>query len=273
VGIRSLKTGEVILYSYDGALEAESARSLGTDSALSFAESMGFLMDEDELGAGSGEPDRALVLGLWGELMGGGSPTVAASSPTPAETRAEAPADPVADDLAFLDDDSFDEVPDGADELVLLDEVGGLDAETGQQPAPSPESFEDAEDTLTGVDPPDCDADSFGSAESAPNRGNASELFDFPEPRPQAKDPWAIDEDEDCELEFADGPPARHPPQTPSVPLSKFRGAGARDADESTGGATVSGSGKALGRLKLVKRRGAAKDEQRLFLLRLLSSY
>ena len=128
---------------------------------------------------------------------------------------------------------------------------------------------------MTGVAAPDLDSDRFAGSQSASGQGRASELFDFPEPRPQAKDPWAIDEDDDCELEFADGPPAHHTPQPPSVPLSKFRGADVRDSGESTGGATIPGSGKALGRLKLVKRRkdGGDGPPKPSVIRRLLSSF
>jgi hypothetical protein len=69
VAVRSLKGGELVLYSLDGDLRGESAVAVAADAALSFAEGMGFLFDEDALaGADAGAGARAL--GLWREFVG-----------------------------------------------------------------------------------------------------------------------------------------------------------------------------------------------------------
>jgi hypothetical protein len=68
VAVRSIRTGEVVLYSFEGDLADPGALSVGIDGALSFAESMGFLFDEDEVAGGG--PARALR--LWNELTGQG---------------------------------------------------------------------------------------------------------------------------------------------------------------------------------------------------------
>ena len=71
IAVRSLRSGRVVLYSYDGDLRAESSVSVGTDAALSFGEGMGFLFDDDELGEAPDEESRRRAVGLWCELMGG----------------------------------------------------------------------------------------------------------------------------------------------------------------------------------------------------------
>lgn len=104
IGVRSLRTGSVVLYSYEGDPREAGSLESAIDSALSFAESMGFLFDEDELA--SGAPDaKAQALGLFGDLMGqSGVASVASGEGTPdapsepVRAAEPAPAPPVADD-------------------------------------------------------------------------------------------------------------------------------------------------------------------------------
>src|SRR5688572_4594126 len=49
VGVRSLGSGAVALYGFDGPISAALV-GIALDAALSFAESMGFLFDEDMIG-------------------------------------------------------------------------------------------------------------------------------------------------------------------------------------------------------------------------------
>ena len=69
IGLRSLETGRVAVYRYSGEVRKLSSASRALDVALSFAESMGFLFDDDLVGgkAGSG---RARALSLWQKLVG-----------------------------------------------------------------------------------------------------------------------------------------------------------------------------------------------------------
>jgi len=81
VGVRSLKTGQVALYSYEGDLFEDSSIAVGTDAALSFGEGMGFLFDDDEVRADAPQT-REVALGLWAELMGAGrAPALPAAEP------------------------------------------------------------------------------------------------------------------------------------------------------------------------------------------------
>ncbi len=53
VGVRSLRGGEMAFWSFDGALASEDDVSVASDAALNFAESLGFLFDDDTFGAGA----------------------------------------------------------------------------------------------------------------------------------------------------------------------------------------------------------------------------
>jgi hypothetical protein len=68
IAVRSLRTGEVVLYAPDEELDGSRDAVVAVDAALSFAEGMGFLFDEDEVAArgalGSGE-----AAALWWELV------------------------------------------------------------------------------------------------------------------------------------------------------------------------------------------------------------
>jgi len=66
IAVRSLKSGEVAYWSFDGDLREQSSISVGVDGALSFGESMGFLFDE-EIGGDTAAQVRAI--GLWRELV------------------------------------------------------------------------------------------------------------------------------------------------------------------------------------------------------------
>jgi hypothetical protein len=69
IGIRSLRSGDVVVFSFEGEFGDELPLAVGVDAALSFAESMGFLFDDDEV-EGRGEGARERARGLWVELMG-----------------------------------------------------------------------------------------------------------------------------------------------------------------------------------------------------------
>lgn len=69
IGIRSLRSGDVVVFSFEGEFGDDLPLEVGIDAALSFAESMGFLFDDDEV-QGRGEGARERARGLWVELMG-----------------------------------------------------------------------------------------------------------------------------------------------------------------------------------------------------------
>ena len=139
VGVRSLRSGELVLYSYDGDLREESSVAVGTDAALSFAEGMGFLFDDDEL-LDPSPAARARALGLWNELMD--------ADPADLGDAAAGPAGPgvAAGDDAGLDlrdavelEDILDEAADGSEDELLLDDALDLaDPEPTPPPRPRP---------------------------------------------------------------------------------------------------------------------------------------
>ena len=69
IGIRSLRADRVALYGIEGEPDEGAELDVALDAALSFAESMGFLFDEDELGEG-GAQAKTRCLGLWRDLLG-----------------------------------------------------------------------------------------------------------------------------------------------------------------------------------------------------------
>ena len=68
--VRSVRTGQARFFATTEALSAE--RRVALDAALSFAESMGFLFDEDEVGA-RGDAGAEEAAALWRELCGEGA--------------------------------------------------------------------------------------------------------------------------------------------------------------------------------------------------------
>ena len=72
VGVRSLSCGSVALYGFDGLINA-TVVTVALDAALSFAESMGFLFDDDVVGDDAASREKAVL--RWQELIGDGTPT------------------------------------------------------------------------------------------------------------------------------------------------------------------------------------------------------
>jgi hypothetical protein len=67
IGLRALDSGQIAVYQYAGEVRKLGSAPRAVDSALSFAEEMGFLFDDD-LVAGAGGRTRALK--LWHKLVG-----------------------------------------------------------------------------------------------------------------------------------------------------------------------------------------------------------
>jgi hypothetical protein len=101
IGIRSLRAERFAIYGIDPETDGETTFDVAVDAALSFAESMGFLFDEDELGDG-GAPARARCFGLWTDLLG------------------DAPEKPASDADELLLEDLVEE----ATEVAVLDSPG-----------------------------------------------------------------------------------------------------------------------------------------------------
>jgi len=69
IGMRSVESGQTAIYQYSGEVRKLGSASRALDTALSFAEEMGFLFDEDLVG-GSAGPGRTRALVLWQKLIG-----------------------------------------------------------------------------------------------------------------------------------------------------------------------------------------------------------
>jgi len=67
VGVRSLACGSVVVFGFDAPIAA-SVVNVALDSALSFAESMGFLFDDDMVDDDSGSQEKAVL--RWQEMIG-----------------------------------------------------------------------------------------------------------------------------------------------------------------------------------------------------------
>jgi pyruvate/2-oxoglutarate dehydrogenase complex dihydrolipoamide acyltransferase (E2) component len=104
VGVRALRSGEVVFWSFDGELSSSDDISVASDAALTFAESLGFLFDEGALGPGS---DAAK---MWTAWIGGETSSALA--------RGEAANPPSEPTELLLEDVLTDAVIDASEELV-----------------------------------------------------------------------------------------------------------------------------------------------------------
>jgi hypothetical protein len=75
VAVRSLRGGRLAYYVATGELGESADLALALEAALSFAEGMGFLFDEDEVEA-RGAAGPAEAARLWRELIGAEGPVV-----------------------------------------------------------------------------------------------------------------------------------------------------------------------------------------------------
>lgn len=75
VGVRSVASGEIAYWSFDGELQSDADLSVAADAALTFAESLGFLFEEIPLhGAPADQAFRAWLAGNDGSLAIGAEP-------------------------------------------------------------------------------------------------------------------------------------------------------------------------------------------------------
>ena len=125
VGVRSLACGSVALYGFDGPISA-SVVGVALDAALSFAESMGFLFDDDVVGDDVSSREKAVL--RWQELIGDGAQTAPAG-----------PARATPEDLFEPDGGELTDPPTG-DEYDSEPSAEGQEAfELGDsEPAPAP---------------------------------------------------------------------------------------------------------------------------------------
>jgi hypothetical protein len=77
LALRSARTGQLACFAPDEALDSEANAQVALDGALSFAESMGFLFDDDALVELGADGPRAAAA-TWNELLGLEAPAPAA---------------------------------------------------------------------------------------------------------------------------------------------------------------------------------------------------
>ena len=243
LGIRSNEGGQVAVFRNQAPIDAETKIAAALEPALAHAERLGFLFDEDMVGAGSDGEGRAQAMALWGELMGelemrdSGAPALS-------ERPLAEPISDTADRLASSASSATADVPE-----LLLDDLAAVELE---------DIALELDEEL--VSPAAAEADRTGA-----------ELDVSQTTEPMITE--AVAEPEKA----ADEAPARPPRQ----PLSKFRHAAPAAAPEipppgpaPTGSSapTTPGGVSELGRIPLVRvrREGIRRVP---FLARLLSSF
>ena len=135
VGVRSLACGSVALYGFDGPVSA-SVVAVALDAALSFAESMGFLFDDDVVGDDVSSREKAVL--RWQELIGDGAPA------TEAEPLRGAPEDLFEPDGGELTDpptgDEYDSEPSAEGQAAFdLDDAPPAPAAAVELQPPTPD--------------------------------------------------------------------------------------------------------------------------------------
>jgi hypothetical protein len=125
VALRSVESGAVLSFGFQGELDAGASRAM--DTGLTFAESMGFLFDDDMLG-GANPADaevRRRAFAAWCQMSGEELPPAAVGR------AAVATADPF--------DAPLDDEDDDGDAMLLLDDLADLiDEELDGDPSPAP---------------------------------------------------------------------------------------------------------------------------------------
>lgn len=81
LAIRSERTGEVVFFGADDDLRERQATDLALDAVLSFAESMGFLFDDDRMNAVPAEARRLWAALLEASSLGGSTGSQQGSGP------------------------------------------------------------------------------------------------------------------------------------------------------------------------------------------------
>ncbi|MEZ4218822.1 MAG: hypothetical protein R3E88_20290 [Myxococcota bacterium] len=280
VGVRSIETRQVVLFSYQDAIRARRSTARAMEAATKFAEGMGFLFDDD-LVAGDPSGGRGRAMQVWTELTDVPHVPEEVAPASPAIPRLS-PAIPLEQPPEELE----------LEELVEFD-LGG-DARDDDIEAPFGEPGALADDASSELWLDDL---TQPTAPAAPTRPAATERAAAPagappaarapaEPAPPARrDAAKQREAPPLRERTRDAEPAA-PTTSQRVALSKFRQPPAPDrsaremlaaaraaADEEPN--ETSASGAALGRVALVRKRVGGKEgeERPPLLMRLLSQF
>jgi hypothetical protein len=149
VRVRATKTGRTVVYGFDGPLEDAEEVDRTLDAALNFAESMGFLFDEDVL-SGEDTVGREKLVQVWTEFESGAAPgggTRAGGGPEEAARVLDREVPAVAQEDAEAEPLELTEL--APDESLSGDARLAVELASGWTPQSDPEAGSDAE-----VEPP-----------------------------------------------------------------------------------------------------------------------
>ncbi|MEZ4279538.1 MAG: hypothetical protein R3F21_08000 [Myxococcota bacterium] len=151
LGIRSNESGQVVVIRNQESIDFDVTLVDALEPLLAEAERMGFLFDEDMLGARPGQRGRSEAMVHWAVLMGGMEsllPTRELEQRPREEAEAAESAGPLSPSLAVAES----QYPE-----LILDDVAPLELAEGAQPSPSIEAT--FEDDFTAASPPAFGAD------------------------------------------------------------------------------------------------------------------
>jgi len=107
IGVRSNEGGQIVVFRNQEPIDASVGVAEALESALSSAERLGFLFDEDMVGGVSGGQGRTQAMALWGRLMGDlelpSAPQAIPSQPATSESILEPPPDSARPKLSASD--------------------------------------------------------------------------------------------------------------------------------------------------------------------------
>ncbi len=259
VAVRSLKATEPVFYDYSEEIVGDQELNMAADAAIAFCEGMGFVIGEDNL-EDRGLESSKVSLQLWREVTG----EVLSKSSKRTAPKKEAPKPEVLQEVALEEEVEADE-EEGEVELeegmVLLEDLpeiekGEEDEEelVLEEVASAPEG-EVSNDRTQVLDPEDVKPapESHAKVESPKEEvaKTAPQKVQTEKPRKVAAD-------------------VSRPKPPPPPSLSRFRGRA--QAVENSPEEEADSDSRAIGRLKLVKRRGSGKEKPS-WLCRVLRAY
>jgi hypothetical protein len=252
IAVRSLRSRQLAVYAPEEAFEDETAAAVGLDAALSFAESMGFLFDDDELAAPA--PDaRARAFARWRELVTDGDDET--DDPLGRSETGARPPLAVPEPLAAAREPEPERVERAGDRLAPLPSLAGA-ATPGDELVLEDAVVEDAASGISAraADPSGADPETTGRRRAEKQSLPLTKFRGMADAAPGAAES-ASASDAGTERGSAAGE-ATSPPRAPAKAV------------------LITPHGPALGRLQLVKRRrGEGSDSGPSWLQRLLGSF
>jgi len=279
VAVRSLEGGEVALMRAQEPLPPDADPAEALELAISFAEGLGFVFDEDMVGADAPLAARHAALDHWQHLVGSDEafePPDVASPPAPLG------ADPVPDPerlphmedlLSGAADDDGEPVEIELDELslgdvgpddldtdgseLMLDEIAPLEVDTGQMDDGAARLADAGRQPRSDAAPE--------AAEGARAQRRAVPEAEITEPSQLDEAPMIVGESAPADAAFAASPLSKFR-RPEDEPTTESKGGSEDEADEPPGG------GSALGKIQIVRMR-KSRDGRAPARARVLGSY